>query len=320
MLLSKLLLHTILAAGAAVLSTGVQAEPEWPSEKPITWVVGFSAGGSVDVITRAIAQQVSASLKQNIVVENKAGAAGAIALSMVARSPADGYTLITVPGPILRKDDGFDIGEKLTGVATLAEGAVVLVGNKNGPRDMAHLRAAIQKSPDSYTYASSGVGTGQHIAGAMFDLALHANLVHVPYKGGSQAIANVLGGQVNLGFLGVSTILPQVRDGSLIAYAVTSPYRVASLPDTPTFEEAGIAGFNLTQWYIAAAPAGTPGPVIEKFRQAIAQALKSPQILKMLEGSGLNAPTKDAMDATAYARASIERSRDVARKANIVLQ
>uniref|UniRef100_UPI0039EFCFBB Bug family tripartite tricarboxylate transporter substrate binding protein n=1 Tax=Bordetella sputigena TaxID=1416810 RepID=UPI0039EFCFBB len=317
---SKILATACLAVAMATAAAAAQAEPAWPDEKPITWVVGFSAGGSVDVITRAIAQQVGATLKQNIVVENKAGAAGAIALASVARAKPDGYTLITVPGPILREDDGLEIGEKLVGVATLAEGAVVMVGSKNGPADFKQLRAAIEKAPASFNYASSGVGTGQHIAGAMFNLALHAQMVHVPYKGGTQALANVMGGQVNLGFLGVSTVLPQVRDGKLIAYAVTSPYRVASLPDVPTFQEAGITDFQLTQWYVAAMPNGTPEAVMEKFRRAVADALRAPQILELLKASGLDAPGKDAQDPTAFARASIEQSRMIAKKANIVLQ
>ncbi|WP_176463996.1 Bug family tripartite tricarboxylate transporter substrate binding protein [Bordetella genomosp. 11] len=318
--LSRMLANGCLAVAMVTAAAAARAEPAWPDEKPITWVVGFSAGGSVDVITRAVAQQVSATLKQNVVVENKAGAAGAIALASVARAKPDGYTLITVPGPILREDDGLEIGEKLVGVATLAEGAVVMVGAANGPADFKQLRAAIEKTPNAFTYASSGVGTGQHIAGAMFNLALQAQMVHVPYKGGSQALANVMGGQVTLGFLGVSTVLPQVLDGKLIAYAVTSPNRVASLPDVPTFEEAGIAGFNLTQWYVAAMPAGTPEAVIQKFRRAVDDALRTPQILTLLKASGLDAPGKEAQDPTAFARASIEQSRMIAKKANITLQ
>ncbi|ARP81762.1 hypothetical protein CAL12_13680 [Bordetella genomosp. 8] len=315
-----MLIPACVVVAAAATAATAQAEPAWPDEKPITWVVGFSAGGSVDVVTRAIAQQVSATLKQNVVVENKAGAAGAIALASVARSKPDGYTLVTVPGPILRDDDGLEIGQKLIGVATLAEGAVVMVGSKDGPADFKQLRAAIEKAPATFTYASSGVGTGQHIAGAMFNLALRAQMVHVPYKGGTQALANVMGGQVNLGFLGVSTVLPQVLDGKVIAYAVTSPYRVASLPDVPTFQEAGIADFKLTQWYVAAMPAGTPDAITLKFRQAVDDALRTPQILTLLKASGLDAPGKDAQDPTAFARASIEQSRMIAKKANIVLQ
>lgn len=314
------LLRCLLIAGAALTPLAAHAENAWPAERPITWLVGFAPGGSVDVITRAVAQQVGSMLKQSIVIENKAGATGALSLASASRAKPDGYTLVTAAGPILRQDKAADIGRGLTGVATLAEGAVVLVGPKGGPRDIGQLIALIKKDPSKFSFASSGVGSGQHIAGEMFNLALGAHMVHVPYKGGNQAVADLLGGQVPLAFLGVSTVLPQIQQGNLIAYAVTTPYRVDVLPDVPTFQEAGIRDFKLSQWYVAAVPDGTPPQVTAALRQAIEKALKSPEILRMLKASGINPPSQDAQDANAFASNSIRQAEQIATAAHMVLQ
>src|SRR5690606_27925776 len=183
---------------------------------------------------RAFAQQVGEALGQSVVVENRPGGSGAIGLSAAARAEADGYTLVTMAGPILYTGQVPQLGKELAGVATLAEGAVVLVGTAGGPQDFAALAEAIRKEPSRFAFASSGIATNQHIAGEMLNLALEADMLHVPYKGGGQAVTDIVGGQVQLGMLGVSAVLEHVRAGKLIAYAVTSATRAEELPATPT--------------------------------------------------------------------------------------
>lgn len=312
------LLFLLLAcAGTLAGPADASAAETWPSARPISWIVGFSPGGSVDVITRAVAQNVSASLKQSIVVENKPGGAGSIALSNAARSMPDGYTLTTMAGPILYGDTVPAIGKELSAVATLAKGAIVLVGPNNGPRDIRQLMDAIRAQPDRFAYASSGIGTGQHIAGEMFNFALKAKMVHVPYKGGSQAIADLLGGQVQLAFLGVSTVLEQIRNGKIVAYAVSTPQRVPQLPAVPTLKEAGLENFDVTQWYIVAAPAGLPGDVQARLKHAISQAVESPDIRALLDRNGLVAADANDADAAQLVRNSLETAHAVARAANL---
>lgn len=304
--------------GAAALVGGAHAAETFPA-RPITWLVGFAPGGSVDVVTRAIAQQASVNLKQTIVVENKPGGAGSIAMSTAARAPADGYTLVTLAGPILHPGSVPAVGKELTGVATMAEGAVVLVGSPGGPATATALLEAIRREPTRFAFASSGMGTNQHLAGEMLNLALKVNMVHVPYKGGSQAVTDIIGGQVQLGFLGVSTVLEHVRNGRLIAYAVGSPERIAALPQVPTLREAGVEGFSATQWYAAAAPAGLPETARQTLRDAIEAAVRSPQVASVLESAGLNPPASTDTDPTALVVDSLAQARKVAQQAGIVL-
>jgi len=312
----------LLTACAATLANppGAVAAEAWPSARPISWIVGFSPGGSVDVITRAVAQQVSTTLKQSIVVENKPGGAGSIALASAARSMPDGYTLTTMAGPILYGDAVPAVGKELTAVATLARGAIALVGPNDGPKDIRQLMDAIRAQPDRFAYATSGIGTGQHIAGEMFNVALKAKMVHVPYKGGSQAIADLLGGQVQLAFLGVSTVLEQIRTGKIIAYAVSTPERIPQLPSVPTLKEAGLDNFDVTQWYIVAAPAGLPDDVRAQLKRAVSQAVEAPDIRELLDRNGLGAADADSADAAQLVQKSLQTAHAIARQANITFR
>lgn len=319
MRLTTLTSQLFLAASLTAASLAQAAEP-WPQAKPINWIVGFAPGGSVDVITRAFAQQVATALGQSVVVENRPGGSGAIGLSAAARAPADGYTLVTMAGPILYTGQVPELGKDLSGVATLAEGAVVLVGTADGPPDFAALAEAIRREPSRFAFASSGIATNQHIAGEMLNLALDADMLHVPYKGGGQAVMDIVGGQVQLGMLGVSAVLEQVRNGKLIAYAVTSPTRADALPDVPTLQEVGIPGFEATQWYVAAVPAGTPEEVRDGLNAAIGKALESDEIRQLLALNGMSLPSAAAQDPEALVRRALDQAWQVAREANVDLR
>lgn len=312
----------VVLASFAMLVTSIPAAgwaaSPWPSEQPITWVVGFTPGGSVDVITRALAQQVGKELNQSVVVENKPGGAGGIALAAVARARPDGYTLVTAAGPILHAPHVPKVGAGLTAVAPIAQGAVVLVGPASGPKDFAALSAAIKANPGKFAYASSGIGTGQHIAGEMLNQAMGADMVHVPYKGGGQAVVDVMGGVVPLAFLGVSSVYEHVRSGKLTAYAVTTAQRAEASPEVPTLREAGLSNFELPQWYVVAVPEGTPQDVADKLRAATAAAVKTPEIQRLLTSNSLSS-VDASIDANALVKESMDRAESVAREANIRL-
>ncbi|WP_415267181.1 Bug family tripartite tricarboxylate transporter substrate binding protein [Acidovorax sacchari] len=277
-----------LAACCSALFAGAADAPRpWPTAKPITWVVGYVPGGSVDVLTRAIAKVVSEKIGQSIVIDNRPGASGALALQYVSRAPNDGYTLLTVPGPIIHTQRQPEIGRELAAVALMSQGPIVMVGTMaNAPSDLRALIAAMKQHPDRWSFASSGTGTGQHLAGELFNTMAGTAMVHVPYKGGGQAVTDIVGGQVTLGMLGVTPVLSQIKAGQLKAYAVTTRFRIPSLPDVPTMEEAGLKGYDATQFFVAAAPRGIDPAIVAKLNATIAEALQNPEVKLALEASG----------------------------------
>ncbi|MFS4515533.1 tripartite tricarboxylate transporter substrate binding protein, partial [Delftia tsuruhatensis] len=221
-----------------------------PQGKPITWIVGFAPGGSLDVLTRHVARQLEARAGVSVVVENRPGASGAIGLQAAAKAPADGLTLVSVPGPQLSGPRQPEVGRELTAVAVMARGAMVLVGPAPGAAgSLGELVAAMKAKPGQWSYASSGTGTSQHLAGELLNALAATSMVHVPYKGGGQAVTDVVGGQIPLAMLGVTPVLPHIQSGRLKAYAVTSATRIDSLPDVPTMREAGVPGYEATRWY-----------------------------------------------------------------------
>lgn len=305
-------------AAAAASPLAAHAETPWPQAKPITWVVGFVPGGSVDALTRAIAKSVSEQIGQSIVVDNKPGASGALGLQFTARAPADGYTLLTVPGPIVFGRPQPEIGRELKAVGLLSQGPIVFVGTAKGaPADLQALVAAMKKDPDKWDFASSGTGTGQHLAGELFNTMAGTKMVHVPYKGGGQAVIDIAGGQVKLGMLGVTPVLSQIKAGQLKAYAVTTPFRIPSLPDVPTMEEAGIKGYEATQYFAAAAPKGTPDAIVARLNAAITKAMDAKEVQAALESGGQVPGKLSPAQAQEFVQKSLARFGEVAKKANI---
>ncbi len=291
---SALFRRALLAAATASVAcamapvAALAQDKPWPAAKPITWVVGFVPGGSVDVLTRSIAKVASEQLGQSIVIDNRPGASGALALQYTARAAADGYTLVTVPGPIIHAQRQPEVGRELGAIALMGQGPIVLVGGAaNAPNSVKELIAAMKKNPTQWNYASSGTGTGQHLAGELFNSIAGTRMVHVPYKGGGQAVTDVISGQVSLAMLGMTPVLPHIKSGKLKAYAVTTPFRVDALPNVPTLDEAGLKGYDATQFFVAAAPAATPAAVVNRLNTVIAQALASPEVQATLAASGL---------------------------------
>ncbi|MDM0022189.1 tripartite tricarboxylate transporter substrate-binding protein [Variovorax saccharolyticus] len=272
-------------------------------------------------MTRLVARQVEKTLGQTVVVDNRPGAAGAIALQATARAPKNGLTLVTVPGPILTAVPAPQLGKELSGVAMLAKGPMVLVGTMASPlpASLDALIANAKQDPKGLAFASSGNGTSQHLAGALINQMAGTQLVHIPYKGGSQAVTDVVGGQVPLGILGITTVLPHIKSGKLRAYGVTTATRSAMLPNTPTLAEAGLKGFDADQWFVVATTAGTPPERITALNSAIAKSLQDPEVLAAFAAAGVTASSATAPQTTEFVAKDVARWQELAKKANLPL-
>lgn len=313
-----------LVIGAALaLSLAARAADErtgWPHDKPFTWIVGYAPGGSLDVLTRLAARQLAEKTGQSVVVENRPGASGVIALQAAAKADPDGHTLISVPGPVLFNRPVPRLGQDLVAVAMLAQGPMVLVGPaSNGPSTLSELIEAMRQDPKAWSYASSGTGTSQHLAGELLNMAAGTSMTHVPYKGGGQAVVDVVGGQIPLAMLGVTPVLPHIRSGKLKAYAVTTRYRIDSLPDVPTMQEAGVAGYDAAQWYIVAAPAGTPADRIAQLNAWLGEITASDELKPALASSGSVAGRGSPQQTQDFVAADTRKWQDVARRSKLDL-
>ncbi|WP_312994115.1 tripartite tricarboxylate transporter substrate binding protein [Achromobacter animicus] len=279
-----MLLSIALPASAATAADG---NSQWPA-KQITWVVGFVPGGTADVLTRIAAQELARQTGLNVIVENRPGASGAIALQLVARSKAaDGY-LLTVPGPLIYPTPQPDIGRELAPVMLMAQGPMVIVGPARGAKNsLQDVLADARRQPEAWSYGSSGNGTSQNLAGELLNQYAGTRIVHVPYKGDGQAVADVAGGQIPLAILGSAPVMPQIKSGALKAYAVTTPYRLDSLPDVPTVEESGFKGYAATQWFSVAASTAITSEQLEPINAALRAAVATPAFKAAVDNAGM---------------------------------
>jgi tripartite-type tricarboxylate transporter receptor subunit TctC len=256
-----------------------------------------------------------------VVVENRPGASGGIGLSRVVAAPPDGYTLVTVPGPVVSATPLPSVGAELAGVTELARGPMVLVGTtaRPMPADVAALFKAIKATPSQYEYATSGNGTSQHLAGEMIKQLAGLQMVHIPYKGGSQAVMDVVSGQVPLAMLGITSVLPHIQSGKLKAYAVTTETRAASLPDTPTLAETVLPGFQASQWFVLAAPKNTPAARVDRLNQVIGDILKLPDVKAGFENVGVTPSHASPADITRFVMDEQRRWQDLAARSQLPL-
>jgi tripartite-type tricarboxylate transporter receptor subunit TctC len=258
-------------------------------------VVPYSAGGNADILGRTLAQKLGDALKQPFVVENRAGANGGIGTDFVAKSPADGYTLlVTASGPFtvnptLYKSVPYDPVKDFAPISECAVYQYVLVTLASSPwKSIDDIVAGARARPGAVSYGSTGVGGGNHLSGELFALATGTQLVHVPYKGSAPALADLLGGQLSMMFDTVITSVPQIRAGKLRAFAVSSAKRASSLPEVPTMQEAGIKGFDISQWQGFLAPAGTPKAIIERLNAETIKAMRSADVHERIAVQGGN--------------------------------
>ncbi|WP_137893471.1 tripartite tricarboxylate transporter substrate binding protein [Ramlibacter sp. 2FC] len=287
-------LWAALAAGLT-LNTAVLAQApaiDWPA-KPIRWVVPFPPGGAMDAIARTLGEKAGKTLGQPLVIENKPGAGGNIGAELVAKAPADGYTIMIASigmatnKPLYGKLN-YDPIKDFAPVSLLAVVPNVLVTNATQPnvKTVADVIDAARKAPGKLTYASAGNGTSIHLAGEMFTSLTQTDMLHVPYKGSGPAVADLLGGQVNYMFDSITSARPHLQSGKLRALAVTTAKRSRTLPQVPTLAEAGVAGYDVAPWFAVFSPAGTPKPVIAKLHAALTEAMKQPDVAARFETIG----------------------------------
>ena len=288
--------NRILLAASLVLGGHAWAQApaagDWPA-KPVRWVVPFPPGGAMDAIARTLGDKAGKALGQSFVIENKAGAGGNIGADLVAKAPADGYTImITSIGMATNKPLygklSYDPVRDFAPVSLLAVVPNVLVTNATQPdiKSVGDLIAAARKAPGQLSYASAGNGTSIHLAGEMFTALTGTDMLHVPYKGSGPAVADLLGGQVNYMFDSITSARPHLQSGKLRALAVTTARRSRTLPDVPTLAEAGVPGYEVSPWFAVFAPAGTPKPVIDKLNRALLDAMRQPDVVARLDSIG----------------------------------
>jgi tripartite-type tricarboxylate transporter receptor subunit TctC len=286
-----------LALGLAIASaTAAPAAHAAYPDRAIRWIVPFPAGGAMDNIARTLGEDMSRTLGQPIVVENRPGAGGNIGTELVARAPADGYTMVIVANgmavnPALYGKLTYDPVKDFAPVSLLAVVPNVLVTNKtkSTAKTVAEVVAGAKAKPGKYTYASAGNGTSIHLAGELFTSMAGVDLLHIPYKGSGPAITDLLGGQVDYMFDSITSAKPHIQAGKLTAIAVTTSQRSAALPDVPTVAEAGLPGYELSPWFAAFVPAGTPPAVVNTLNRAMVDSLRKPEVQKRLAGIGAEA-------------------------------
>jgi len=309
------ILATVAFAAAASLA---QAQA-WPS-RPVKLVVPFSPGGFTDVVARILGQKLTESLGQPVIIENKPGAGSTIGSDYVAKSKPDGYTLVMVSttqvsSPWLYKSMPYDVFKDFTPIMKLVEGPYVLVANPKLPvKSVAELLALAKAQPGKLDYASSGNGSAQHLVGAMFATMGGVNINHVPYKGSGQAMQDIVGGQVQLGFVGMPNALPYIPSGRLRALAVTTRKRSPDLPDVPTMDEAGIKGYDATIWLGLLGPAGLPRDIVTRLNSEITKALSSAETRKLILAAGVEVSTSSPEEFTALLRSEYDKWGKVVRE------
>lgn len=310
-----------LVAALVLISPAVRAQT-YPSRQ-ITLIIPFAVGGSNDMVGRAIGKKLTEAWGQPVIVENRPGAGGMIGTGAVAAAPPDGYTLLLVSStftinPAIRKTMPFDTIKDFTPVAFIARSPLlVTASNKLPVKSAKELLALARSKPGQITYASSGPGSINQISTELIALSAGAQLMHVPYKGGAPALNDLLGGHVDIYVSSLPQVLPLAQNGQAKALAVTSARRTALLPDVPTLEEAGIAGFDLWSWWGVVGPAGMPANVVNALNSEIGKMLNSPELSTFLSNEGAEAETMTPQQFGDLMRSETARWIKVAHEANI---
>jgi len=318
--------HLLAATAlAAALGSGGALAQAWPA-KPISLVVPFPAGGTTDVLARALADKLSQSLGQPVIVESKPGAGATLGADYVAKARPDGYTLLvgavhhTIAASVYKKLP-YDFQKDLAPLTEIALVPNVLVVNAATPAsNVAELVALLKAQPGKYNYGSNGNGTAQHLIGTQFENMTGTDIAHIPYKGSGPLTTDLLGGQITMSFDTVTPVLQHIRSGKLRALAVTTATRSSALPDVPTLAEAGLQGFNIGTWFGVLAPAATPRDVLARLNTELVKVIKSPEFRKRMDEIGAEPIGNSAEQMAAHIKGETEKFARLVRDAKVTIE
>ena len=302
----------------------LHAQEAYPN-KPVRFIVGFPAGSATDVAARVVANQMGQQLGQSFVVENRPGASSDIAARAVALSAADGYTLfvLTIANIINEssgKSDFVNVQKSFAPIAMIGSVPIILVASSDqGINTLKDLITVAKSKPKAITYASSGNGTAPHLSGELFAKMAGVDILHIPYKGSSSAMTDLLSGRVNIMFAPASTALPHIQTGKLVGLGVASPEPIPSAPTLPTLSGQGLTGFESSVWFGLVAPVGVPGNVITTMSKAVNDALANKEVLDQLDKQGIVAVHKGPGDFSRYIQKETEKWTSVIKEANVQL-
>lgn len=324
--------RTLIHSAAALLAAGALpawAQGTWPTGKAITYLVPFPAGGTTDTLGRLIAQKLGPVLDTSVVIDNKGGAGGSVGSEIASRAAPDGYTLLggTISSHAINVSlyakIGYDPIKSFAPVTLIGTNPVVLVVNQASPyktlKDVIEASKA-KAAAGGLSSASAGTGTSQHLSLELLAFKSGVKFTHVPYKGSGPAIQDVIGGQVEMMFDTTVVAAPHIQSGKLRAIAVTSPKRLASMPDVPTVAESGIKGledFSVLSWQAVFVPAGTPAPIIDRLHTEIRKILAEPEMQAKLKGFGMEPADMSTAQIAAFQKAEVDKWAQVIKAANI---
>ena len=317
-------MRKIIALSCALFASLAFGQP-YPA-KPVKIIVPFTAGSATDILGRTVGQKLSEIWGQPVVIENRPGAGGTIGAGVVAHSPPDGYTLLVhsaaqAVNPSMYATLPYDTVKDFTEVATLGgQPNVLVVSPSTGYKTVADLIAAAKKNPGALNFGSAGSGSGTHINGEKFKLAAGIDVVHIPYKGTPEALTDTMTARVTYFFSPISAALPNVREGKLVALAVSTAKRSSALPNVPTIAESGLPGFDYNLWIGMYAPAGTPTEIVDKINADVARAVATPEVKERLAALGAESMQMTPAEFHNFMREQMEDGAKVVKAAGIKAQ
>ena len=314
-----------LAALALASVAGAAHAQAWPS-KPVTLIVPFPAGGTTDVLARALAERLSPAIGQPVIVENKPGAGATIGADYVAKAKADGHTLLigavhhTIASSVYKKLP-YDFQKSFEPVTVIAMVPNVLVVNARTPaKNVNELVALIKAKPAEASYGSNGNGTAQHLIGTQFQQQTGTRLQHIPYKGSGPLATDLLGGQILMSFDTITPVLPHIKAGKLRPLAVTTAKRSPALPDVRTLQEAGLKDFDIGTWFGVLAPVGTPKPVLDRLSAEATKIIQSPDFRKRMDDIGAQPVGNSPAEMAAQIRSETDKFSLLVKAANVTVE
>jgi tripartite-type tricarboxylate transporter receptor subunit TctC len=319
--------RTVLSSALALVASACAAVAQGFPSKPVRIVVPYPAGGPTDALARIVANELQADLGQNVVVENKPGASGAVGTREVAKADADGHTLVLgnnqthATNAFLLKEPGYDPQKDFVPVAGLADLQHALVVRKDlGVKTVAELIALAKKDAGKLNYGSTGVGSGSHLTMELFKTKTGTAMTHVPFRGAAPLATEIVAGRIDAAFSTLSAVLGQIQGGEMIALAIASDTPAPQLPNVPLLKTQGVTGSEGDSWLALFAPAGTPAAVVDRLGKAILTALAKPDIKAKAQGLGIAVNTRDGKAFAAYHAAEMTKWSDVIKTANVAKQ